>query len=275
MEGHENLLSEVSAIVDEARATLPAIHVDRGRFVESVLAKIAGAADPAAALRTLRVADLYLAFASASGDEQAVAELARSVGALATDLRPKFTHLPETWDDITQRFLRAMVVPSEERPPKILDYAGTGDLRAWLRVALSRFLLNVASREGRERPEDLPFFEALSDGSTSAEADYLRAACGAELRASLEVSAQALTARERALLRFAYADGKTVQEIGAVYGVHGATASRWVQKARERLATLVHDDLTQRLKLSNSEATSLLRGALSQFDLTLDRLLAG
>src|SRR4029078_12669779 len=117
-----------------------------------------------AALRTLRVADLYLAFASASGDEQAVAELARSVGALATDLRPNFTHLPETWDDITQRFLRAMVVPSEERPPKILDYAGTGDLRAWLRVALSRFLLNVASREGRERPEDLPFFEALSDG---------------------------------------------------------------------------------------------------------------
>src|SRR6185436_3818843 len=113
-------------------------------------------------------------------------------------------------------------------------------------------LLNVATREGRERPEDLPFFEALSEGGTDAEADYLRAACKVELRASLTHAASTLTDRERALLRFAYADGKNVNEIGAVYGVHGATASRWIQKARERLATAVREDLVRRLALSDT-----------------------
>lgn len=288
MNAQEKPSSSLREAVAKARAAMPNVHVDEASFLNAVEQRLARAragdeadanAEPDAvadktALVSLRVDDLYLAFACANGDGSAVARLAALVSELAADVRPRFPRLPETWDDVTQRFMRLLLV-GDGRPPKIVDYAGTGDLRAWLRVALTRFLLNVASREGRERPEEMPFFEALSDGSSSAEADYLRAACRAELRASLETSAEALSARERALLRFTYADGKTVQEIGAVYGVHGATASRWIQKARERLAALVRDDLVKRLELSDSEASSMLRGALSQIDLTLNRLLAG
>jgi RNA polymerase sigma-70 factor (ECF subfamily) len=261
------------AAIAAAREAMPGVHADEVTFSDSVRKRLANV-DAEGDLSTLRIDDLWLAFACAEGDEQALLRLAAIVEGLATDARPRFPRLPETWDDVTQRFMRLLLV-GEGRPPKIMDYAGTGELRAWLRVALTRFLLNVAQREGRERPEDLPFFAALADGGSSAEAEYLRAACLAELRASLETSASALTPRERALLRFSYADGKTVHEVGAVYGVHGATASRWIQKARERLASLVRDDLVKRLELSDSEASSMLRGALSQIDVTLNRLLAG
>lgn len=275
MDTVETRHSALRAKVARARQEFPEVHADDRGFLAALQARVEASEDPDAAVQTLRVNDLFIAYACAAGSEPAVVHLAAVVADLAGELRGKFPRLPETWDDVSQRFMRILLVAEAGRSPKILDYAGTGDLRAWLRVALTRFLLNIASREGRERPEEMPFFEALSDGGSSAEAAYLRSACNAELRASLEVSAAALEPRERALLRFVYADGKTVQEVGAIYGVHGATASRWVQKARERLASLVRDDLTKRLDVSESEAASLLRGALSQIELTLHRLLAG
>lgn len=45
----------------------------------------------------------------------------------------------------------------------------------------------------------------------------------------------ALTSRERNLLRYHYLSDLSIDQIGTLYHVHRATAARWVAQARERL----------------------------------------
>ena len=267
------LKASLGAGLAAAAAAEPALVFDTLALLDVLEARAATSTDADGDPSALHFADLALAYSAATGCPEGVLRVTNLVGQVAASLRPKFANVPEGWDDLVQRFMEALVVGGE-RPRKLLDYAGRGDLRAFLRVSMGRFVLNVVAREGREEPEDLPFFEALSDGGADAEVAYLKAACRAELKVSLEVAARALEARDRVLLRYTYADGRTVAEIGAVYGVHGATASRWVLRARARLAELVYADLTERLKMSGSDAQSLLRSAMSEVELTLQRLLA-
>lgn len=251
--------------VRQARAAWPDIDVDVARFTASLAARMDGAG-------RLAVSDLYLAFACLEGNAAALAAFdAMCIEELAR-VRPRVGYLGDGVEDIAQRVKERLLV-SVGGPPPLADYRGTGPLRAWIRVALTRTLLNVATRESREVPEDLPFFDALADGASQPEAELLRASCKAELRQSLEAAAATLTVRERALLRFAFRDRKTVEQIGAVYGVHGATASRWVTKARQTLVHAVRDDLRERLAISNTDAASVLRGALSQIETSLERIL--
>lgn len=217
--------------------------------------------------------DLYFTFACLEGNAAALAAFdAMCIEELAR-VRPRVGYLGDDIEDIAQRVKEHLLV-GVGGPPPLAEYRGTGPLRAWLRVTLTRALLNVATRGSREFPEELPFFDALADGASQPDAELLRATCKAELRQSLEAAAAKLTDRERALLRFAFHDRKTVEQIGAIYGVHGATASRWVLKARLALAHAVRDDLRQRLAISNTEAASIVRGALSQIDTSLERILA-
>jgi RNA polymerase sigma-70 factor (ECF subfamily) len=267
VEPREPLVAISDDDVAAARAAWPKIDVDLAAFVR-FLAERAGDQPT----ESLRVPDLYLVFACLAGHPAAVAELDAMCAEEIERARPRVGYLSHDAEDIAQRVKERLLVGSGA-PPKLVEYAGTGSLQAWLRVTLTRALLNVATRESREVPEDLPFFEALADGVAGPEAELLRASCRAELRQSLEAAAQKLSDRERALLRFAFRDRKTVEQIGAVYGVHGATASRWVQKARQTLVTAVRDDLRARLKISDTEAASVLRGALSQIETSLHRIL--
>src|SRR5262249_23166004 len=151
-------------------------------------------------------------------------------------------------------------------------YAGTGDLRNWIRVTAHRMLLRIAKQETKEAPTSRPFFEAIGDIGLSTEPSYVRSEGQEDVRNALVSGAARLSARDRCLLRYTYGDRRTVQQIGTIYGVHGATASRWVEKARQRLLLLVQEELTTRLAISQGEAASILRGALSRIDLTLSTI---
>lgn len=261
-------IAQLSQQLLQAHATWPEVVVDATRFASFVAARARNDGD----LDRLAVSDLYLAFACLEGDAAALRILDALCAEEAERARSKLGYLAEDAADVAQRMKQRLLVGDGGRP-KLAEYEGTGPLRSWLRVALTRSLLNVATRDSREIPEDLPFFEAIADGASQPEAELLRASCRAELRQSLEVASAALDDRERALLRFAFRDRKTVEQIGAVYGVHGATASRWVTKARQKLVTAVRDDLMTRLKITNTEADSVLRGALSRVEVSLHRLL--
>ncbi len=63
-------------------------------------------------------------------------------------------------------------------------------------------------------------------------------------------------------------------EIGAVYGVHGATAARWIAAARETLVRTIRTTFAERLQISKQELESVLRLIESTAQVTLERYFA-
>jgi RNA polymerase sigma-70 factor (ECF subfamily) len=89
---------------------------------------------------------------------------------------------------------------------------------------------------------------------------------------AFEVAVNGLASRERNLIRYQLVDGLNVDQIGALYGTHRATAARWVAAARDELATRTRDELRRRLSLSHQEVDGLIRWVQSQLELSLQRL---
>ena len=157
--------------------------------------------------------------------------------------------------------LREKLVLGER--PGILGYAGTGALRGWIRAAALHMLLNVVQRETREEPAaDDELMDLVIGDEPSAEAAYVKLTCRAELELAL-ASALGSLSIETSLLRYAFVDRRSIDEIGAIYNVHRATAARWVASARVQLVDFTRRDLTRRLAISNAEANSIIVAALS------------
>lgn len=246
-----------AALIATARAAYPDVAVSEESFsshLASMLAK--GDASPEA----LRGGELYLAFACAERDHAALGHFEQDVLIEVDAVFRRFPATGLTLDDVKQRLREKLLL---QREPDILGYAGRGPLRGWVRVAALHMLLNVTERETREVPTDSSLFEVAIGADRGAEMVYLKLACRQELEAAITFALGSLSDRDRALLRHAFVDGRNVDEIGAIYSVHRATAARWVASARERLVEATRQDLMQRLRISDVEAHSIICAALS------------
>ena len=115
------------------------------------------------------------------------------------------------------------------------EYSGRGDLRSYLRVIATRELVRVIDkRSPRGRDRDESFLDKLSPVSDP-ELGYLREAYRPDVDAAMRAALAGLGDESRALLRYSLIDGWSVDRIGALYGVHRATAARRVAAAREEL----------------------------------------
>jgi len=132
-------------------------------------------------------------------------------------------------------------------------------------------LINIATREEREVPSEEAFFDALCADEPGPDVALVREACRQQFKAAVLNSMGHLSNRERSLLRYAFADGLSVDEIGAIYRVHRATAARWIQDARSRLVEATLAELASRLHLPEAEIASVVRGALSGIDMSILR----
>jgi len=101
----------------------------------------------------------------------------------------------------------------------------------------------------------------------------IRARYGADIAAGMRAALEALPERERALLRYALVDGWTVDQIGELYGVHRATAARWVAAARDLLADEIRKQVAGRLAIAPHEVVSLIELVRSRIDISLERIL--
>ncbi len=255
--------ASLARTIDEARRAWPALVMDEG-FAAHVRAKMESGEGP------LRGGDLFLAYACARRDPAAIAAFEGAYLGELEAARRRFDELPVTADDVLQRVRQKLFL---DAPPALLGYAGQGDLRSWVRAAVLHMLINIATRESRERPTDDALFDAVLDASPDAEAAYLKRACHEEFERAFDAAMARLDARERTLLKYAYADGQNVDQIGAIFRVHRATAARWVAQARDRLVAEARADLMARLRVDEGEAASIVRAALSRMGTTLLRRL--
>ncbi len=255
--------SSLARMVEEARRAWPDLAVDDAAFAAHLATKLGGSAAGA-----VRLADLYLAFACSRRDERAIARFEAAYFGEIDAARSRFSDLPLTADDVVQRVRQRLFL---DDPPSLAGYSGHGDLRAWFRAAILHMLINIATRETRERPTEDGFFDAVVDGGVDAEAAYLKQACRAEFEEAFAAALARLDARERMMLKYAFADGLSASEIASIFTVHKATAARWVSDARSRLVAETRADLMTRLNVDENDAESILRAALSRMGTSLLR----
>ena len=213
------------------------------------------------------VTDLYLACAIEHGDAAALrvfettylpqldAAIAHLDGgsALAGDVRVA---------------VRARVL-AQGGKAKIAEYRGRGDLRGWLRVVAVREALQLVRARRREAP--LPDELATK---LEAPAAVLDAAERRVYREAFTAALATLTPRERNLLRQHYLHGATVDELGALYGVHRATPARWIAQVRETLMRRTRQHVGELLRLTGTELDSAMDKVAEQLDYSLRHTLS-
>ncbi len=255
------------SMVDRALEEIPEIRVDRDAFSAFVAGKAQAATDPAA----LHGTDLLLAFAAVQQEPHALVRLEkqlRELPQMLTKLRLDDAALADTVQDVRAKLL----LSDRERTPKLLEYSGRGALGAWLRTVAVRTAISSMRTQTRRREssfEDLAIRASADDPELTAAKDRYREPFQTAFRGAL----QALSSRERNVLRMYLLDGRNIEEIGKVYGVHRATVARWIADTRQALAKSTRNAMTGTVDATSAEFRSITRLCFSQVDVSLHTLL--
>jgi RNA polymerase sigma-70 factor, ECF subfamily len=252
-------------------AAWPGIGLDPAAFVGYVAERLSPAADPATALDGLCVTDLWLAAGCAAQDRAALAQFDARLGAQLRGALAPMNLGADQVDEVAQELRRKLLV-ADGGAPRIADYSGRADLRTWLRTAAVRTAIDLLRKQRDVLADDdvMAALPAIDDDPALLHAKQLYRA---ELAAAFRDALPQLDARDRVLLKYQFVDGLSIDRIGAIYGVHRATAARWLAGAREALATTVQRLLLRKLGVSPSDLASIARLVESQLDLSIRRLL--
>jgi RNA polymerase sigma-70 factor, ECF subfamily len=156
--------------------------------------------------------------------------------------------------------------------PRIAEYAGRGTLLGWLRVAAIRLAIDLLRQSGATPPaKEDQLLDQIGGGDP--ELDVIKERYRDEVNAALRDAFSSLSAEQRNLLRLAYRDGRSIDEIGSLLGAHRSTAARWIAEARDTILQAAQEKLAGRLRLTPAELESLIRLLRSQLHLSVSRLL--
>jgi RNA polymerase sigma-70 factor (ECF subfamily) len=259
----------VARILAAGRAAWPDIVVGEDVVTERLASRLRD--DPDAELDGLHEADLYLAIALAAGDANAIRTFEATL-VPEIDVALRRLRLPGGTADEVKQALRFELLVGETGP-KIADYAGRGELAAWLRVSATRKALKLARRAGREESLDELLLDHWPDEGQDPERTHLRSKYTAELKTAIRGSFGALEVRQRNLLRQHILDELTIDDLARVYRVHRATCARWLGDARTELARGTRKRLIATLGLPAGDVDSLLRFLDSDIELSISRIL--
>lgn len=268
--------AEIATRLAEFRATAcaayPDIAVDPLTFASELARRMGTLASPEL-LERLRVDHVHLAIACAAGDERAIKrfedDFLDEVDASAYRLQAS----RDQADEVRSHLRRILFVSEPGRPAAASEYSGRGDLRSYLRVVATRELVRVIDKGRREVAIDEHSFLDKLAPATDPVLGYVRERYRADVDAAIRAALAGLAAESRALLRYSVVDGWTIDRIGALYGIHRATAARRVAAARDELGEAIRGELAARLAISVDEVDSVVRLVQSRVDVSLERLL--
>ena len=232
------------------------------------LAPGASESDIAEFHQSLRIEDLALARACASGCEPAWEfflnhyrqRLYDAAGAIAKE----DSIARELADSIYTDLFGTRQNNDGERISKLASYTGRGSLEGWLRTILAQEYVNRYRRQRRlvsfeERTESGRQFEAKDNAATVSPDTRVEHAADQALAE--------LSAEERLLLASYYLDGRTLADIAQMLGVHESTISRRLEKITLSLRKRIVRELRRR-DMSAREIDEALQTDVR--DLTVD-----
>jgi RNA polymerase sigma-70 factor (ECF subfamily) len=265
-EAAPGLEDALTSALERAHLAWPASRVDDALFGRELAMRIPAGGDPLSALDSLNVADVYLAVACAGRDEAALAAFER-IG--VPEVRATLARMGLSGaltEETTQVMREELLVRAEGARPRILNYGGTGTLRAWLRSVAARTGLRLARKE-RGTEELHESMTAAADDDL--ELGYLKRRYAATFQEAFREALAAIPTKDRLLLKQRLRHHLSLEDMGAIYAVHASTVSRRVAEARERLVAETRDAMMRRLNVGRAEVSSILRLIYSEVDVTL------
>jgi RNA polymerase sigma-70 factor (ECF subfamily) len=219
--------------------------------------------------------DLYLVVACLARDVKAIEYLDRELVGAARGAIGSIDSSREFVDECLQK-LRTNLLVGDDGTPRLSHYSGRGPLRAWLGVAAARTALMLRRTRQRKRevaePED--WSRALVEISTNdPELELLKRQYSAAFGTAFRDAVELLEPRLKTVLRMSFVEGLSIDDIGATYVVHRATAARWIQKACDDLFETTRRLLSERLALTPTELDRMTSLVRSQLDVSVSQLL--
>jgi len=251
----ERIVKVAQRIAAAGRAAWPGIELTDDHIAERLAARTRE--DAETQLDQLHDADLYLAMALATGDPAAV-QVFEDKLVPQIDLALRRMRLAGgTADEVKQALRVELLVPGDrESPdsrPRIADYAGRGELAAWVRISATRKALKLIRKGEREETLDEILLDHWPAGAPDPRQKHLRTQYTAELKRAIRESFTALEVRQRNLLRQHILDELTIDDLARLYRVHRATCARWLADARSELSKGTRKRLISSLGMPGSE----------------------
>ena len=246
----------VARALAEARLAWPDVALDDDAFAASV-ARVAGEVSDAAVAK-LRTADLYLATACARGEPAAIAAFDRALVAVIERAVTAAGATPAETTELVQIVRVRLLVAKPGAEPTIATFSARASLASWVKVVATR---EAARLLAHDRREELASDDELA-GHLTAGADpqleHLVRTYREEFRAAFADAVDALTDRERLLLRQNVLDGVGIDALAELYKIHRATAARWVAAARQSVIEATRAALVTRLNIAPDQLDSIL-----------------
>ena len=255
------LPGDVVTRYERGRSVWPGIDVTLDEFA-------VGGANPA-----VDPEEWYIACACARGDAPAIAAFERRYFPHIDHALARLRIADDVITEVKQILRNRLFVVAGETEAKVLAYAGRGELEGLVRVAAVRAALDHLRATGRF-VDDQPL-AAVPAPESDVELRVMRSIDSEHFKTAFADAIAALPERDRTLLRLQLVDGLNIDAIGAAYGVHRATAARWLSGVRETIAKATRKHLVERLDLDPEEVEELVQSVQSRLELTVSRLLRG
>ena len=241
--------------------------------------------------RQLHHEDLFLSLACALGDRVAWEQFADEYLDMLKRFAAQACHNLDASEDLAQELVTVLLgesvtavearrAPESSGPRreaasggKLLTYNGRGSLAGWLRAAVAHAAIDRFRRSRKQVSlEDLPERAravAEKNDAVTSEQERLDARWGPLLARCLGQELSRLGARDRLLLSLYYLQGVPLKAIGLRFGVHEATASRWLERLRRDLRKRVEREMRKTHGLNARELSALWRWVAEKGDLTI------
>jgi RNA polymerase sigma-70 factor (ECF subfamily) len=262
----------VDEIVRSARLAWPTVELSPAQFVAHLARHLPGNVPVATALAQMHTDDLYLARACALGDRHAVLAFEQYCMNGLENVLSRFRAFSDLAAEVKQR-VREYVLMGHSGRPGIESFGGRGDLRSWVRIIAVREAIDLVHQRQRqsrcETPvdEDTRLHAFVTPGD--AELEHAKARYVEEFKHAFSAALRDLPARDQTWLRQHVIDDLSIDQLGALYRVHRATAARNLQRARRAVLKATRQRLASQLKVGPSELDSILRLIRSRLEVTL------
>ncbi|MFT3696416.1 MAG: hypothetical protein QM831_24965 [Kofleriaceae bacterium] len=264
----ERVEATVARISAAGREKWPSVTLTDDAIAERLCARIAE--DPESNIEELRDADLYLAFGLAAGDPAALRAFEDDM-VPQIDVALRRLRLGGGTADEVKQALRVELLAGPDA--KISDYAGRGDLAAWLRISATRKALKLVRRADREESLDEILLDHWPANTADPGRKHMRATYTDQLKKAIREAFGALEVRQRNLLRQHILDELTIDDLAKLYRVHRATCARWLADARADLGKATRKRLVASIGTHGEELESVLRFLDSDIELSISRIL--
>lgn len=247
---------KVHTEVTLAREASPGLSFDEVQFIAFLNARPGH--------KPVHAAELLLVHRCLLGDESALALFEVEYFEPLSSIIANVDRRPGFIDDVLQQ-LRLKLMGEG----RLAQYEGRGPLQGWLRRAAINTSKSMQEQSGRDRHVEGTTARPVADP----EFTILAAQFQEGFKAAFADAMARLSAREKMMLRLNGLADYSIDQIGEIYGVHRATAARWVQAARRRLHEETRAAVARTLLRPGDDVDEVMRQFGSQVDLSVRRLL--